>query len=102
MMEYVEAMALSGGWDAVCQQTLRCEIDRFENFDIASTTAEVSRQCLLDLLAGRRRVGAQQCQRRQQHAGCTIAPLGGPKLAKGVLQRVQRTAQGHAFDSDNL
>src|SRR5262245_56110489 len=102
MIEYVEAMVLSAGWASVGSQTLRRQLDGFENFNIAGATAQISRQRLLDLLALRRRVGTQQGQRRQQHARRAIATLRRPELAKGVLQLVQRTPRGHALNGDDL
>src|SRR6516162_5993124 len=91
-----------GEQDSSCQQALRCQLNRFKNFHITSAAAEVPCQGLLDLLAVRPRVGPQQSHGRQEHSWCTIAALGGPEFAKGVLQLVQRTPYGHAFNGENL
>src|SRR4029453_11817066 len=102
MMEYVEATATSGRTGFNPSTSLRGQFNRFKNFNIARAAAEIPCQSFLDLLAVRHGVGPQQGHGRQEHPWCTIATLGSPEFAKGVLQLVQRTPSGHAFNGENL
>src|SRR5215470_20028629 len=88
--------------DSIWQQALRRQLNRFKDFHIAGAAAEVPCQGLLDLLAVRYRIGAQQGHGRQEHSWCTIATLGGPEFAERVLQLVQRAPSRHAFNGENL
>src|SRR5690348_12122012 len=79
-------------------QARRGQFDRFVDLDVAGAAAQVARQCLLDVVSSRLRIGYEQCLGSEQKRRRAVAALRRAELRERVLQRVQPTAGGHSLD----
>src|ERR1051326_5910733 len=77
---------------------LGCRLDRLEDVHVAGAAAEVALQALADLVLGRVRVLLQQVGRRHDEAGRAVPALQAVLIPEGLLDRVELTVFGHAFD----
>ena len=76
----------------------RGQLDRFVDFDVARTAAEVPAQSLFDLVARRLGVLRQKLFGNEEEAGRAVAALGRARVGEGLLQRVQALFRQHPLD----
>jgi hypothetical protein len=66
--------------------------------EIASATAEITRESIADLSLRRRRIALEKGIGREEHTGRAEATLDSAELHKGLLQRVKIERRAQALD----
>src|SRR5439155_27134173 len=74
------------------------QLDGFVNLDVAGAAAEIARQCLLDVVSCRTRVGGEQRFGGEEERRGTVAALCGTQLREGLLEGMEPHALCHDFD----
>src|SRR5512146_2636614 len=83
-----------------CIPMFACHLfDGFVDLQIPRAATEIAAQRIPDLLARGVRVGVEQRLRHEEEARRAVAALRSTELREGSLQRVQRAALRHAFNS---
>src|SRR5260370_21240102 len=74
------------------------QLPSLEDRRVAGAPAQVSCQCLADVVARRSRIRLEQRLGREQDAWRAVAALCRPELGERLLQRMELTPGGHPFD----
>src|SRR6267154_2630881 len=77
---------------------LRGELDRLVDLEVAGTAAEVSGECVLDLVSRRFRIGGEQRFSGQEEGGRAVATLRGAQVGERLLEWMELATPRHAFD----
>ena len=77
-------------------------VNRFDELRVIAATTQMPLHAGLDILFGRMCILAEQADDAHDHAGSTVAALGGILGQEGFLHGMQLAALGESFDGEDF